>query len=591
MIRLLALLLCLVSLWGCAKVEPPLSVPSVTQPSPVLLEAEASLAQRYSMDVHVLSQKDVRRMWDLPGGYLLLSGQRLLTVLDEGFTQTASLTLGFDLEHDALHVGETISLFDAPQQALLILDAALQEIHRIQLPSDQIGTPIASARGTSVYYATAHGIYHWDLESGIRRRIQEGFYNSPSLTDLHKEDTILQIQDTGSPTRFLSTQTGQLLQQTQEEFTLTTQGNHFYATVPIGAMSLPVFGIFDGIPQVLLPEDLFSQPIYLPKLEAAVTLSQQENRWQMQYYHLPSGALWGELELEEKHCPLSILSGSNDVKILIYDPEYDYCAIMTWVVVPEPNTGKYTDAWYPDDVPNQAGLAACQRYAQDISQTYGIKVKIWEEAVQVQPWDYRFQPEHLYQVLLRGLEQLDACLARYPKNILPDTANHFGSLNFCLVRSIAGNSPSQSLNTPTGIQFLDSDDAYVVIALGPYMEQAIYHELFHVMETHIWGNSTALDHWNLLNPGGFSYDCDFAANLHRNSGVYLEGSHRAFVDTYSMSFPKEDRARIFEYAMLPNQDHLFQAPAMAAKLTAICQGLREAYHLAEEDLPWEMYLP
>ena len=59
-----------------------------------------------------------------------------------------------------------------------------------------------------------------------------------------------------------------------------------------------------------------------------------------------------------------------------------------------------------------------------------------------------------------------------------------------------------------------------------------------------------------------------------------------------MSFPKEDRARIMEYAMLPGNEELFRPQLMQAKLKALCDGIREAYGLekAEETFLWEQYL-
>ena len=132
----------------------------------------------------------------------------------------------------------------------------------------------------------------------------------------------------------------------------------------------------------------------------------------------------------------------------------------------------------------------------------------------------------------------------------------------------------------------------MAIAAGQYAEQALYHELFHAMETHIFNNSIAFDQWETLNPSGFAYAYGYAANEQRDSGIYLQKEYRAFVDAYSMSFPKEDRARIFEYAMLEGMEDLFQFPALQAKLQAVCAGLREAYSLKThpDPLPWEQYL-
>ena len=112
------------------------------------------------------------------------------------------------------------------------------------------------------------------------------------------------------------------------------------------------------------------------------------------------------------------------------------------------------------------------------------------------------------------------------------------------------------------------------------------------METHILGNSIALDQWDKLNPVDFTYDFDYAANARRDGSEYLQPDTRSFVDTYSMSFPKEDRARILEYAMTPGNGELFLASPLQFKLKTLCQGIREAYGLKKspENYRWEQYL-
>ena len=61
---------------------------------------------------------------------------------------------------------------------------------------------------------------------------------------------------------------------------------------------------------------------------------------------------------------------------------------------------------------------------------------------------------------------------------------------------------------------------------------------------------------------------------------------------YSMSFPKEDRARIMEFAMTEGNAACFQSKTMQAKLKLLCQGIREAFGLRKspETFLWEQYL-
>ena len=58
-----------------------------------------------------------------------------------------------------------------------------------------------------------------------------------------------------------------------------------------------------------------------------------------------------------------------------------------------------------------------------------------------------------------------------------------------------------------------------------------------------------------------------------------------------MSFPKEDRARILEYAMMPGNESYFSSEQMQAKLQTICTALREVFDLdPEQHYAWEQYL-
>ena len=106
------------------------------------------------------------------------------------------------------------------------------------------------------------------------------------------------------------------------------------------------------------------------------------------------------------------------------------------------------------------------------------------------------------------------------------------------------------------------------------------------------GNNSNYHNWEDLNPAGFSYNYDYLANPERDDYQLNAGSGRAFIDLYSMSYPREDRARIMEYAMLDDQEYLFQSAPMQAKLRKLCLGIRKAFDLEKEPVVyrWEQYL-
>ena len=59
-----------------------------------------------------------------------------------------------------------------------------------------------------------------------------------------------------------------------------------------------------------------------------------------------------------------------------------------------------------------------------------------------------------------------------------------------------------------------------------------------------------------------------------------------------MSYPKEDRARMMEYAMTPGNESCFETETMQKKLRQLCIGIREAMELedAADAFLWEQYL-
>lgn len=579
--KLLLTALLYLLLTGCSA---PTEAPP-TEAMPISREITDSLQAQYGSRLEAVSLPvgGIRQILPFGEGFLLQS-ENTLTLLREDLRTAASCTLEFVPEVTVSN--STVSAFDPHSRLLILLDPTLQEIRQLSLPSVCSGTPVLA--GNSVYYCAGTGIYSWDLETGIRRRIREAAYDSPLLIGSHWDDSVLQCRiREGERERdlFLDAQTGQILRELDVPARLDTVNSRYYCIFPSGSADNLIFGIDPGNPMCFFPESLTAQCTFLPESHAAVTWENST----LSCYDLETGLLRDTVTLH--HTPKAFLSRNGRILLLISHQGQDF--LLQWHPKEASARGNvYTGLWYSADEPDQSGLSRCRDYAQSLSEACGVNIRIWKDAAAVSPWDYAFTPEHRCPVLHSQLQLLERCLSRYPEEILSQTAAHFDSFQISLVQRITGTAGESSLAAATGIQFLSNNDSHVVLATGPYLEQALYHELFHAMETHIFSHSNAFDRWNELNPAGFAYDLDHAANSRRNSGVYLEGSHRAFVDTYSMSFPKEDRARIFEYAMLPDMEHLFRSQTMQNKLSAISTGIREAYGLkhTEQPLPWEQYL-
>lgn len=605
--QLLAVLLCLL-LCGCAEQASPVlsetlpentEIPVMTglyDPSHPMEQAYPGLVRAYPLPL-----ENVRGILPLGKDVLVLSGQERTTMTvftGEELLEAASLTLDFSLQQEdsSLQIHENgISFYDPNRGATLVLDNRLRETRRIAAAQGLSGKPVLSSDGNTLYYCTDWSVTAWDLGSGIRKTLKELAYDSQELTALHLDGQLLEctIQDNGITSRLLLTaDQGLEVRVLPEDAALHTEDTRYFAVLPSGYLKLMVFGTDVDGPELLLPQESWDRVFYLPEDHAAVTASSSESRVLLNYYELNTGILRASLTLDTPEIPGSMINGKgHSTYILAYDPASDCDILYRWDVLrqtPDPKniTICKTD-YHSADHPDTESLEACREYAKTIGEKYGITVRIWEDAAAVQPWDYQFQPEYLAPVLEKELRLLDQRLATYPETLLQQTKDHFADLTICLVRQITGTGNDRSLSTATGIQFFSENKAYVAITTGKYSEQALYHELYHVMETHILTESSGLDLWESLNPAGFTY-----GSSQENPDIYLQGQTRAFVDRYSMYYLKEDRARILENAILPGKQDLFRSEYMQRKLTAMCSAIREAYGLKKhpEVLPWEQYL-
>ena len=608
--QLLTVLLCLL-LCGCTPKADTLPPETVPEPQGIsehadlsdtihpLEEAHPGLIRTYPM-----SLQQVHGICAFGSDILVLSGSgsTTLTLLTgEELQKTAEYTLNFSLsqEDPSLRIHEgCVSFYDSRQHATVLLDSQLQEIRRIAVPAVLSGKPILSANTKILFYCTEWSIVAWDLETGIRRTVKELAYDRQELTGLHHDDQLLECAVTDGNTvqkLILSVENGQEVSALDEDIQILTGHAGYFAAVPSGFQTELLFGDGSAPAELLLPETAPDYSVYLDQDHAAVTVSAAPEGISLDYYELNTGILRSSLILDKQQSPKGIINTKNHfVYILTYDPDLGCEMLCRWDVLsqaPDPaNITSYAAAYYRAEEPDTDALEQCREYARSIGETYGITIRVWEDACHVQPWDYRFSPEHLAPVLMKELHLLEQRLAQYPEGMLEKTISHFTGLTICLVREITGTAEDSKPDTPTGIQFFEENHAYVVITTGKYSEQALYHELYHVMDTHILTESVALDQWESLNPGGFSYTKGYT--LPEDADIYLQGQTRAFVDSYSMTYPKEDRARILEQAMLQGNADTFRSEYMQRKLTALCQGIRDAYGLKKhpDSLPWEQYL-
>ena len=611
--RLLTAFLCCLLLCGCASAAPeaettlPATVPA-TEPQPTgYYDPESPLEAATNGAIHCYPTADLHSNAILSlGENVLLIGatdvRANLTVLSgpEG-VPTGKLTVNSWLspENPSLHDWSGgFSFFDEAARQTLVLDNSLREVSRIDAPEGLEGTPLLSYDRQTLYYCTADSIRALELDTGISRCLKEISGSSQSVTGLLCNDTVLEcviFDGELRQTLFLSVETGQILYDTYEALTVETAGDQYFAKFNDGPVMTYLYGNQSQRPMVLNSEITEPYCFFLPDDNAAVTVRSQDLNIVLDYYDLDTGLRAASVTLDTDTFPWAFQShGDGEVIFLNYDQDYNCQALYIWDTAKSPveDFTFYATTYHTREEPDLEGLAECEAYAQAIGEKYGIEVLIYKEAAAVEPYDYDLEYEHLVGVLNRELGLLEEHLANYPEGFLPKLASRFNGLKICIVRSLTGTAESGSLDSADGIQFLDNYNAYIALAAASNTEYALYHEMCHLIDTMVISESGAYDRWDQLNPKGFEYDYDYISNQYRDGSAYLGESNRSFIDTYSMSFPKEDRARIMEYAMTEGNAFYFQSTTMQSKLKLLCEGIREAFGLRKspETFLWEQYL-
>ena len=619
-IRWLVLTAILFALWGCEAPQQPESLPA-TEPEGAVVTAEPTvpsglympghpLEQTASGALHVfpLDQQHVRGIRFLGEDLLIFSGLEgtVLTLLsgeERYISAQAELTCTLFPDTPSLAISaEGFTYYDEAAHALVTLDCTLSETDRLAIPKTISGPIVLSPDCNSLYYCTDKALRIFSPKTGIDRPLAQMSFETQEPVGIHRDGAVLECRistsDGHESTRFLSSETGHLLYETDSALSLWTEADFYFALRYEDYWPELLSGSSHYGPSSLVTETPVSGIMPIPALRSLILSSEKKGgkALQLDYFDLEAGTRIAQLQLPLTVYPMHALGDSQgNVWFHSYDTSTQEEILCCWDIARSEiqDTVNYLQPVFSPEEPDYRGLEQCRQRADILSTIYDVQILIWTDATSCEPWDYTLVPEYRVPVISRQLELLGKALSRYPEGFLKEAASQASKLRICLVRSIHGNPGSGSLDRTGGLQFWDENaQAYAALVTGPDLVQNLHHELFHIIESQIYGKSSALDNWSALNPKDFQYDFDYIRNSCRDSWELTQGEDRAFIDCYSMSFPKEDRARIMEYAMMPDQELIFACPTLQQKLRVLCLGIREAFDLQKHPsaLPWEQYL-
>lgn len=618
--RLIPLLLCLPLLFGCAAApaEPATTPPSETLTPPVdPTEPSGSYDPGSIVEFQTGSAVRDYRI-SIPDAYgIAAMGEDVLFFSGTGKTTLTKLsgehlyiTAQADME-DLFHPDDSsvlvwdrgVAYFSTASREWVTLDANLKEISRISIPDAILGSPVPSGDREKLYYCTASAIREYSLETGISRVLMEIAYPDQRVQSVLMNGSvvscILTDEDGTAHTLFLSTENGQTLRTLDEDLLVTGSGESWYTVLDEGIMSGYTYGNAAGEARMLIPASYLSPSVFLGDIHSLLTVTgtADSSGCTLDCYDLESGLRISSLELVKTSLPRDFAACSLTGEILLLiDTADGLTHLYRWTpaLLPTGDDTDYSGIRPTAAAPDEDGLARCLSYAADIGTRCGVRIHIGTEALQVQPRDYTMDSEYQVPVLLQTLEQLDSLLSVYPEEMLKTAAESTtdGILHINLVRSLTGTPESGSLDSTDALCYWSENNLYIALCPGDSLAGSLYHEMYHALETRLLSSSDACYDWEYLNPEGFQYDYHYRDYALHGDSEYLTDEGRYFIDAYSMTFPKEDRARILEYAMTEGCEAYFQTGAMQAKLMALCEGIREAFGLKRSTATflWEQYL-
>ncbi len=593
--RLWIILLAALLLAGCGRKkdtpQPTESDPGI--PAPVTLYIpESNVEKKTDGAVRVYGLEDdtyfgISGM----GSHLLLMGNKGLTVLtgEEGQVR-ATLPTDTVRAGTVMDVAPTgMAYYQPNSRVVTVLNPQLQVAGKMELPKEIVGDPRISIAKNEVFYSTGSELRALNMTTGISRLLRQQTASTQTLLGAYFDGKVLLCRITDADgdvsTEYISAETGQTLAQSREDAVLLTDGDRYIAQWQEGILQQTAFGVRGETPQSLqiLPPTAEAKGgrAVIPAANRAVDYTMTESGLELTCYDLNSGKAIGRTVLPGVRAPIAFCSDGSDICLLATDAENTCHALYRWNVA-KSATGEETvctGPLYTAENPDTQGLAQSRALADTYQTQYGVKLLLWQDAVQV-TGGHTLTPEYHPQVINGMLEKIKPVLEQFPEKFLLKTVEA-GWIRIALVRQIAGDAD--------WVQFWEGKDCWVILSAQADIASSLLQGIAYGVDAHVLGNSREFDTWAELNPKGFDYT--YSAHVTGNTKYLAEGN-RAFADLQSMTYPHEDRCRIFYYANLPQRAELFRSPVMQAKLLRLCKGIREAYNLQKrtETFVWEQYL-
>jgi len=238
-----------------------------------------------------------------------------------------------------------------------------------------------------------------------------------------------------------------------------------------------------------------------------------------------------------------------------------------------------TENWAPMEKHTDPALDA-KTYAKKLGSDYGVEIIVGEDVLAYPGGDYTVDAVSDEEDTSKTLKELEKTLGKFPEGFFREYSEPCGEeygpnkIKFYITGNIYGPDYSTStiaaLTTPEYDMCVESNIA-LDVKYTNNMEYNIAHELWHAIEDRLtFGNDDmydTLEEWLDFLPYGTYYNYGYRNNsgedydeIRYTLSDPVDGN-AYFIDSYSLTWPHEDRARVFENMFIAgNSSEFYETP-------------------------------
>lgn len=285
---------------------------------------------------------------------------------------------------------------------------------------------------------------------------------------------------------------------------------------------------------------------------------------------------------------------------LLYDPQWSKTDGGYWFTIVDP-TGRDILLFWDLSVPTAGQdlvLTSAYRETQQGSavspalydraaklREKGLTVKIAELA-QTEFTDYTAAPELDEAYIAAALDTVEQVAAAYPDGFFAQLCHGtVREIVLHLTGSIQKREASSGFTSFAGFTETREGISLVTVDIttpGSFA-QTLHHEIFHLIDNRLTFDAGlrpeafySEEGWSALNPEGFAY----ANSYHDLDTEFYSAPVEAwFTKLYSRTYAREDRATVFEYAVV-GTDWIFGTHQRIRKLEYLCKAIRDCFDTA-----------